>query len=476
MYAPKRNGARADQKLVQDVQLASKACYHFYTRPIGDIQSANPYARSRRVKCDETKPTCDRCEEYGSFCEYQLPRPQDAAIKVKDRDRDLIPVQPRHPSQLISSPSDPLCCDEVEARFALVQQRQAIGSLRNDLSSGQPQMRLALVASLLFSCFESFHGDWETATQQLYNGFNMLKRLSKDERRQATNSLAGIDLDVGLTLRRLELQILSFLAMTPTSEHPNDLNPEEIVLDLPDQFATFNEAFAAVTKLAVSILRHAKISARGENDSGHRESLARQKQHLQGLMDQWGKAYESMFLEACQSTVGREHLGVLQVRICAWKCEILIATSMSDTEAVYDDFTAQFQRMTHFARYVLQKDQELRDSDGPRLQYGMGLIMALFYTATRCRNYFVRREAIAILREWPCTNGIWHSLQAATVAEWIVGIEEERCSGLEFVPVECRIKLQSLTVVLKKGVIAVECMQWSADGTLEPRKADLTWP
>ncbi|KAF5594066.1 mercuric reductase [Fusarium pseudoanthophilum] len=503
---------------------------------------ANPYARSRRVKCDETKPKCDRCEEYGAFCEYQLPQSQDAASKVEDRDRDPIPIQPQHPLQLISNPSDSLCCDEVEARyfrifheklafdlsgyfeapfwtrlipqqchhhpgikhaivalsalyksalsssshtvnlndehysFALVQQRQAIVSLRNDLSSGQPQMRLALVASLLFSCFESFNGDWETATQQVYNGFNILKRLREDEKREATNGLTGMELVVGLTLRRLELQILSFLAMTPTLEHPNDLTPEEIVLDPPDQFTTFNEAFAAVTKLAVSILRHAKISAMCGDVPGTRDFLARQKQQLQGLMDQWGKAYEPMFLEACQSTVGREYLGVLQVRICAWKCEILIATSMSDTEAVFDDFTARFQRMTHFARYVLQKDQELRDLEGPRLQYGMGLIMALFFTATRCRNYFVRREAIAILREWPCTNGIWHSLQAAKVAEWIISIEEERCSGLEFVPVEFRVKLPSLRVALKKGVIAVECMKSSADGTLELRKANLTRP
>ncbi|EWG54909.1 hypothetical protein FVEG_13003 [Fusarium verticillioides 7600] len=339
--------------------------------------------KSRRVKCDETNPKCDRCEEYGSFCEYQLPRPQDAASKVKDRDRDPIPIKPRHQLQLISHPSDSLCCDEVEARyfrifheklafdlsgyfeapfwtrlipqqchhhpgikhaiialsalyksalsssshtvnlndehysFALVQQRQAIVSLRNDLSGGQPQMRLALVASLLFSCFESFHGDWETATQQVYNGFNILKRLGEDEKREATNSLTGIELDVGLTLRRLELQILSFLAMTPTSEHPNDLSPEEIVLDLPDQFTAFNEAFAAVTKLAVSILRHAKISAQRKTDSAHRDSLVQQNQHLQGLMDQWGKAYEPMFLEACRNNVGREYLGVLQVRICA---------------------------------------------------------------------------------------------------------------------------------------------------------------
>lgn len=460
----------------------------------------------------------------------------------QDRGRDLIPIQPRHPLQLISSPSDSFCCDEVEARyfrifheklafdlsgyfeapfwtrlipqqchhnpgikhaiialsalyksalsskshtvnlndehysFALVQQRQAIRSLRNDLSSGQPQMRLALVASLLFSCFESFHGDWETATQQVYNGFNILKRLSEDETRHATNSLIDIDLDVGLTLRRLDLQILSFLAMSPMLEHPNDFNLEEIALDLPDQFTTFNEAFTAVTQLAVSILRHSKTSARCENDSGPRDFLARQKQRLQRLLDQWGKAYETMFLEACQNTVGREYLGVLQVRICAWKCEILIATSMSKTEAVFDGFTAQFQRITHFARYVLQKDREIRDLDGPRLQYGMGLIMALFYTATRCRNFFVRREAIAILREWPCTNGIWHSLQAAKVAEWIVSIEEKCCGGLEFVPADYRVRLPSLRVALKKGVITVECMQSSADGTLEPRKANLTWP
>ncbi|KAF5596711.1 mercuric reductase [Fusarium pseudocircinatum] len=264
--------------------------------------------------------------------------------------------------------------------------------------------------------------------------------------------------------------------MTPTSEHPNTQNYEEVKLHMPDHLTSFNEACTAVTKLAVSILRHAKIFAQSGNGSGHRDFLKQQQHYLRGLMDQWSEAYEPMFVEACQNPVGREYLGVLRVRICAWKCEILIATSMSDTEAVFDDFTAQFQRITHLARYVLQKDQEPRDSYGPRLQYGMGLIMALFFTATRCRNYFVRRDAIAILREWPCTNGIWHSLQAAKVAEWIISIEEERCSGLEFVPIECRVKLHSLRVALKKAVIAAECMKPSADGTFEHRKVNLTWP
>lgn len=195
------------------------------------------------------------------------------------------------------------------------------------------------------------------------------------------------------------------------------------------------------------------------------------------LVDQWNTAYEPIFLELCQNPVGREYLGALHVQICMCKCEIMVATTMSETELVFDNFTAKFQRITYFARYVLQKDQEIRDPDSPRLQYGMGLIMALFYAATRCRDFTVRREAIDILREWPCTNGIWHSLQAAKVAEWIASIEEEYCVGLECIPEGCRVKMQSLKVFLQKGSIIVECMQPSVDiGVLKLRKANLQWP
>lgn len=206
--------------------------------------------------------------------------------------------------------------DDEHVKFALVKQSQAISSLRQTLTSGQPQMRLALVASLLFSCFESFHGDWETATRQVYSGLNILKCLSEDDKQHATNGLADIDIEVGLTLHRLELQILSFLAMNPTLEHLFiDQNVEEIILDMPDQFTTFNEASTAATNLAVSVLRYSRTSARCGDSPVPRDLIAQQQQCLQGLVNQWNKAYEPIFLEVYQNTVGREYLGVLQLRI-----------------------------------------------------------------------------------------------------------------------------------------------------------------
>src|SRR3954468_22850042 len=69
------------------------------------------------------KPTYDfphRCEEYGAFCEYKSPRPrvvEPPKAQSEDRGRELIPIQPRLPSQNEPSASDSLPCDEVESRY-----------------------------------------------------------------------------------------------------------------------------------------------------------------------------------------------------------------------------------------------------------------------------------------------------------------------------------------------------------------------
>lgn len=225
--------------------------------------------------------------------------------------------------------------DDEHFNLALVQQSQAISSLRKALSSRRNQMRLALVASLLFSCFESFQGDWETARQHIYGGLSILKHLSEDHRHNASNCLTDTNLEVGLTLHRLKLQILSFLAMSPMCEHQfNDISNEELMSNMPDQFTTLNEAFTAATKLSVCILQHSRTSARCRDDADSRDLLT-QQQCLQRLEDQWSKAYELFFLEACKN-IGREYLGALQLRICVWKCEIIISTSTSNTEVVFD--------------------------------------------------------------------------------------------------------------------------------------------
>lgn len=372
----------------------------------------------------------------------------------------------------ISTKTNTVNLADEHIKFALAKQSQAINSLRKTLSNGKPQLRLILIASLLFSCFEGLHGDWQTATQQVYSGLQILNRWNESHRDHTDDGLAEVALEVRLIFRRLEMQILAFLAMNPMLEHRFD-DFEEGACDILDRYSAERQSFTTATDLAVAVMRHSRRAARCGNDGDSRDLLTQQQRYLQERLDRWNMVFDPIFQDACQEIVSREHLGTIELRICVWKLEIMLATSMSDSELVFDKFRSQFQRIIHYARHLLHEIQEIRGSDIPGLQYGMGMLTTLFYTATRCRDVAIRKEAIALLREWPCTNGIWHSLQAAKVAEWIASLEEDE-RGV--VIGNCRVELQSLRVMLRDGVIEVECMQYSADAGLAARRAVLLWP
>ncbi|PMD49635.1 uncharacterized protein K444DRAFT_548970, partial [Hyaloscypha bicolor E] len=82
-------------------------------------------------------------------------------------------------------------------------------------------------------------------------------------------------------------------------------------------------------------------------------------------------------------------------------------------------------------------------------QFGWGLAMALYCKATRCRGPSIRREA---------ANGVWDSLQAAQVAEWIIGIENEKASGNKHIPQDA----------WERG-LEVKCIKGRTDGILRVR-------
>jgi hypothetical protein len=203
--------------------------------------------------------------------------------------------------------------------FALVEYSKAIISLRKILSDGRPHVRLALMASVLFGAFESFHGNWETALQQIYSGLNILKYLQEDGRRKAKQSLATVDPELGLTLRCLKLQIFSFLAMSPMCEHPiTDSTDEEVIEDIPDRFATIHEAVTWAISLAIVVFQYLRRSARCRDIGAYRDSLAQERDSLNRLLGRWSKANGPIFIEACRNRAYSEYLAALQLRTVSW--------------------------------------------------------------------------------------------------------------------------------------------------------------
>ncbi|KAH7330318.1 hypothetical protein BKA65DRAFT_404314 [Rhexocercosporidium sp. MPI-PUGE-AT-0058] len=204
------------------------------------VKSGCVTCKARRVKCDETKPQCLRCQKFGRTCDGYSPEPVQS--------RGLLQLQPRIPSTSLYGPSVSIHSTEDEHRYfqvftertahelsgfydptfwtKLVLQEShsvpairhaviALGALNKSLesapgpnlkvnviqsidkkhheqavlahlraiqslnsyisSSGSPQLRNALIACLLFVCFETFQGSYAASVQQIYGGLKILR-------------------------------------------------------------------------------------------------------------------------------------------------------------------------------------------------------------------------------------------------------------------------------------------------------------
>ncbi|KAF8867089.1 hypothetical protein BDZ45DRAFT_667075 [Acephala macrosclerotiorum] len=204
------------------------------------VKSGCITCKTRRVKCDETKPECLRCQKFGRRCDGYLPEPS--------RSGGLMQLQPRIPSVTLYSPTTSIHATEEESRYfqifsertahelsgffdsafwarvvlqeshniasirhaaialgaltkslesapspglkvnviqttdlkhhemAVLSNLRAIGELNHYISSSNsPQIRYALIACLLFVCFETFQGSYASSVQQTYGGLKMLK-------------------------------------------------------------------------------------------------------------------------------------------------------------------------------------------------------------------------------------------------------------------------------------------------------------
>lgn len=103
-----------------------------------------------------------------------------------------------------------------------MQQNKAIASLQKHMSSEHPQIRLVLIASLLFAWVESFHDNLDTAAKQIYSGLAILKCCQNEgkKNRKVKEELAAIDPDLRNAIGRFELQLRSYLVMTRCSITP----------------------------------------------------------------------------------------------------------------------------------------------------------------------------------------------------------------------------------------------------------------
>lgn len=105
---------------------------------------------------------------------------------------------------------------------------------------------------------------------------------------------------------------------------------------------------------------------------------------------------------------------------------IMYETITSDDELDYDEFRKEFLFVLVECKKLLdEEDQAKSTKDAPNLRTTHGTIPSLFFTATRCRDLSIRKQAIELLHSTARTERGWSSCMATSLARFVV--EQEHC-------------------------------------------------
>jgi hypothetical protein len=95
----------------------------------------------------------------------------------------------------------------------------------------------------------------------------------------------------------------------------------------------------------------------------------------------------------------------------------------------WDQFMPQMEEMVALGEKIIS----FTSANGDQTSFclDMGIIIPLYTVASKCRDYAIRRKAIALLRSTSRQEGLWNSWLVAKATERIVEIEESILEGTD---------------------------------------------
>jgi hypothetical protein len=359
---------------------------------------------------------------------------------------------------------------------------QALRLVRLHQGPSDSQLRSALIACLLFVCFETLHGHREAALHHINHGMMIVEQFlrlkeankqsimdsSKPATPPATQTLPpidtaspvaddrpiiamdsespspeGLDEEIIQVFQRLDFQSWSTAIVVPTRRAPRlgvRSTGMHDVHSIPTSFHSLQEARRWWDLVQHWILHFPRtivdeMASLTLSDPERANSLLdycdlpgvdlRRAEYL-ACLEKWNAAFWPLYVNAradSRSNPDNYYRAAslrLQYQI-AWISTRAIC--FSDYESMYN-LTPHFRELNRLGAILLPAQSRLRGGGMEIFTLDNGPTMALFVTATKCRVEEVREEAIALMKKYPRRDGFWDSRCAVLIAELNRQIEE----------------------------------------------------
>ncbi|KAK3389220.1 hypothetical protein B0H63DRAFT_95838 [Podospora didyma] len=313
-------------------------------------------------------------------------------------------------------------------KVALTYHGQALRLVRlqQDLNS-ESTLRVAVIACILFACFETLHDSADAAVEHINHGlmiveqFMRAQNVSKESREsfvledeilQVFQRLNYLSWSTGLMDRWQETSRICLRTSGIPSYH-----------DLPDVFSDLVEArrwWDLVQHWALDFPRSAAVMLNAEPSSpanlfsqrniyDNPELRGMQCQHL-NMLEQWHTAFFPIYLEAdANKDVGP--LPFFQAISILLQYDVLLvcirSVCFSDRETL-QAMTPQFREIVRLGSIIVSNQPKVAGS-AEVFTMDNGPTFSLFMAATKCSDSTVRAEALTLLKTHPRRDAFWDS-------------------------------------------------------------------
>lgn len=389
-----------------------------------------------------------------------------------------------------------ICHQEAQKhhRFALDQYGTAIRLLRKTASERKSDVRTMLLGCVLTACFETFHGDHQSAIAQIQSGLSLVEdwHVGISDSKNADNLLGTtspspytIEDELMQALGRLDIQAMSFLDPRDKKTHDRMRHYGQASIDaMPTRFQCVKEArvylevvmrrFMHFTSLLSSVegidgcLRHKKGFS-----SPPASAIASQMMHI-GELKRWHDAFLPLLKQAQRPEGKRDFLAATALETHYLSSYFAIDLNFFDPAKPPESYTPLFGRVVALCKIFLDHKDVLRAD--ANYSFDLHILTPLYVVGLRCRHSGIRRQAISLLLSSPRREGVWDGILVGKIVQWVVDIEEEDGLDGDFTPIGNPVVDLNFDFDLHARRVHVRCLQ-PKEGVEFPVERDvvITW-
>ncbi|KAL9052834.1 MAG: hypothetical protein Q9162_005133 [Coniocarpon cinnabarinum] len=353
------------------------------------------------------------------------------------------------------------------------QYHKAVISLHSQLRSGDSKsMHVALIACVLLVCFDLISNRYKAALLHLRSGLGILD-YSKESRKSLNGNKDVVDLeqrfgnysiddDLQEPFSLLEVQAIFFgIRRSRHQDWPQaslekaDPLPVNGFKNIEEARRSLEYIVECISSFVVKVDEKIKDAPFIEPV----ETLIEEQRLLKLRLQAWYLTAEGLLTDYPRST----DVNVTSLHVQYWADWILLSTSLDKgREVMFDNHIKDFRRIVELIEVCMRLNRL------PTFSINYSLIPALYYTAMKCRDPSIRRQAINLLHSQHWREGMWESSTGAFKSAWLMAEEERGLSHVECaadIPEQSRIH-QSMLVPRQgeKPVVVYRRRRHESDG------------